>query len=52
MDVRFRGELERKERLVEINISEYEGRGGVNVEGNDVYGVYESVLGFGDDGVK
>lgn len=52
IDVTFTAQLETNETLVEINITEYEATPGVNVEGNHLYGVYESVFGFADDALK
>lgn len=52
IDVTFTAQLETNETLVEINITEYEATPGVNVEGNHLYGVYESVFGFANDALK
>lgn len=52
IDVTFTAQLLQDETLVSINIIKYEATAGIKVEGNHLYGTYESVFGFGSDALK
>lgn len=52
IDVYFTAQLEQDETLVSINIISYDPTPGINVDGNHLYGTYESVFSFGGDALK
>lgn len=52
IDVLFTPQLETSETLVSINIIDYEPTQGITVDGNHLYGTYESVFSFSSDALK
>ncbi|WPK34630.1 hypothetical protein [Escherichia phage AV112] len=52
IDVLFTPQLETTETLVSINITDYEPTQGITVDGNRLYGTYESVFSFSSDALK
>lgn len=52
IDVTFTAQLQSDETLVAINIINYEATPGINVVGNHLYGIYQSVFSFGSNALQ
>ncbi|UPW39247.1 hypothetical protein ESCO47_00008 [Escherichia phage vB_EcoM_ESCO47] len=52
IDVLFTPQLETSETLVSINITDYEPTQGITVDGNHLFGTYESVFSFSSDALN